>query len=83
MIDGEWVVQDVEHPSHDGWDNNLGLDLKGDIHTVSIDPNQFGSDSGVEYATSDGETWTVEEVGGGPTGYAFCTPIGLDKMYNP
>ena len=42
LTDGEWEVHDVEHPGHDGWDNNLAVDSKGAPHTVSIDPSQFG-----------------------------------------
>ena len=53
------MVQDVDHSGHDGWDNNVVLDLKGRPHTVSIDPKQFGSSSGIEYAFYDGDSWTV------------------------
>ena len=83
MVDGEWVVQDVDHPGHDGWDNNVVLDLKGRPHTVSIDPKQFGSSSGIEYAFYDGDSWTVKEVGSGPIAYEFGTAIALDMSYNP
>jgi hypothetical protein len=83
LVDGKWVVQDVDHPGHDGWDNNLVLDLKSRPHTVSIDPKQFGSSSGVEYAFYDGDTWTVEEVGSGPIAYEFGMAIALDMSYNP
>ena len=37
------MVQDVEHPGHDGWGNNLVLDLRGNPDTVSIDLKQFDS----------------------------------------
>ena len=77
------MVQDVDHPGHDGWDNNVVLDLKGRPHTVSIDPKQFGSSSGIEYAFYDGDSWTVKEVGSGPIAYEFGTAIALDMSYNP
>ncbi|MCH8280453.1 MAG: DUF3179 domain-containing protein [Chloroflexi bacterium] len=83
LVDGKWVVQDIKHPGHDGWDGNLALDSKGRPHTVSIDPKQFGSDSGVEYATLDGTAWTVEEVGSGPIAYEFGTGIAVDSQDRP
>ena len=70
-------------PGHDGWDNNMVLDLKGRPHTVSIDPKQFVSSSGIEYAFYDGDSWTVKEVGSGPIAYEFGTAIALDISYNP
>ena len=83
LADGQWVVHDVDHPGHDGWDNNLTIDSKGLPHTISIDPSQFGSQSGVEYATFDGESWRVEEVGSGPVPYEFGTGIALDSQDRP
>jgi hypothetical protein len=83
LIDGEWVVRDVPHPGHDGWDSNLAIDSTGQAHTVSIDPSQFGSSSGVEYAAFDGESWQVEEVGSGPMPYEFGTGIALDAQNRP
>ena len=69
LTDGEWELHDVDHPGHDGWDNNLAVDSNGVPHIVSIDPSQFGSDSGVEYATLDAGSagdrknsrWTLRE----------------------
>jgi len=77
------VVQGVDHPGHDGWDNNVVLDLKGRPHTVSIDPKQFGSSSGIECAFYDGDSWKAKEVGSGPIAYEFGTAIALDISYNP
>ena len=71
LVDGQWQVQYIRHPGHDGWDNNLAIDSAGRPHISSIDPVQFGSQSGVEYATYDGSSWTVEEVGSGPQPYEF------------
>ena len=83
LVDGEWVVHDVDHPGHDGWDNTLAIDSTGRPHTASIDPSQFGSESGVEYATFDGQSWNVEEVGSGPVPYEFGTGIVLDAEDRP
>ena len=83
LVDGEWEVHDIDHPGHDGWDGSLDLDFSGRPHTSSVDPSQFGSDSGVEYASFDGQSWTVEEVGSGPEPYEFGTRILLDSQDRP
>ena len=83
LTDGEWEVQIIQHPGHDGWDNNLAIDSAGRPHVVSIDPLQFGGTSGVEYATVEGDSWTVEEVGSGPVPYEFGAFIALDSQDRP
>ena len=83
LVNGQWAVQDIAHPGRDGWDGNLAIDSKGTPHTMSIDPSQFGSRSGVEYATLNGTSWTVEEVGSGSTPYEFGTGIALDSSLSP
>ena len=83
LVDGIWVVHDVDHPGHDGWDNNVAIDSSGLPQTVSIDPSQFGSRSGVEYATFDGNSWKIEEIGSGPVPYEFGTGIALDSQDRP
>lgn len=82
-VNGEWAVQDIPHPGHDGWDINLTIDSKGRPHTASIDPSQFGSQSGLEYAVYDGQAWTVESVGSGPLPYEFGADIALDSRDRP
>ena len=83
LADGKWEVLNINHPGHDGWDINLAIDSRGRPHTISIDPSQFGSLSGVEYATFDGESWKVDEVGSGPIPYEFGTGIALDSQGRP
>ena len=83
LVDGQWEVQFIKHPSHDGWDNNIAIDSQGRPHITSVDPAQFGGQSGVEYATLDGSAWTVEEVGSGPIPYEFGTFIALDSQARP
>ncbi len=83
LVDGEWKVEIISHPGHDGWDNTLAIDSQGRPHIVSIDPSQFGSSSGLEYAALDGGTWTVEEVGSGPQPYEFGSFIALDSQNRP
>ena len=46
LLNGRWTAQDIAHPGHDGWDGTLALDSRGRPHTASIDPSQFGSESG-------------------------------------
>ena len=83
LINGQWRVDTIRHPGHDGWDNNLAIDSSGLPHVVGIDPTQFGSTSGVEYAAFDGQSWRVEEVGSGPLPYEFGSFIALDSQDRP
>lgn len=29
LVDGQWQVETINHPGHDGWDNNLAIDSSG------------------------------------------------------
>jgi len=64
-----WALTPINHPGHDGWDNTLGVDPSGRLHTLTTDPIDFGG-PGLEYATLEGGVWQVEEVGTGPIMYA-------------
>ena len=55
----------IANPGHDGWDGRIAIDPAGDVHIVSIDPSQFGSSSGVEWAVRSNGEWAVEEIGSG------------------
>ena len=59
------------------------IDPGGRPHVASVDPRQFGSRSGVEYAVLEGDSWEVEEVGSGPVAYEFGTEIVLDSRGRP
>ena len=83
LSDGGWAVFDINHAGHDGWDGTIAIDSDGHPHMASIDPSQFGSSSGVEYAVFDGESWTIEEIGSGPVPYEFGTAIGVDGDDRP
>jgi hypothetical protein len=74
-----WQLVTVEDEGHDGWDNSIVVDSQGNWHTAAIDPAQFGSESGVEYATNAGGSVSVTAVGSGPINYEFGTAIQLDK----
>ncbi len=77
LLDGKWELTTVADEGHDGWDNAIVLDAQTNWHTASIDPAQFGSQSGVEYATNAGGSLEVSQVGSGPINYEFGTSIAL------
>lgn len=79
LRDGNWELVTVEDVGHDGWDNSIFVDGDGNWHTVAIDPAQFGSQAGVEYATNAGGGVKVSQVGSGPIVYEFGTSIQLDN----
>lgn len=81
--DDIWEVAQVVDPGHDGWDGSLAIGSGGVVQATSIDPSQFGSRSGVEYALFDGQQWSVEEIGSGPTQYEFGTSLALDSTGRP
>ena len=83
MENGEWVNTNILSSGHDGWDINLALDSSGSPHLLSVDPAQFGSQNGLEYATFDGQTWTVETVSTGPLPYEFGNSIAIDSQDQP
>lgn len=76
--DGAWAVSRIAHPGHDGWDNAVAFDAQGRLHTLGIDPSQFGGQDGIEYAILEGGTWNVEPLGSGPQPYEWGTDIAVD-----
>ncbi|MEL6943070.1 MAG: T9SS type A sorting domain-containing protein, partial [Bacteroidota bacterium] len=74
-----WEALPVSSDGHDGWDNSITFDSNNHIHTSSIDPAQFNSEAGVEYAYYDGNRWTKESINAGPTNYEFSTCIQVDS----
>jgi hypothetical protein len=80
---GSWEIITVQHPGHDGWDNSITVDSNGAWHTAAIDPSQFGSQDGVEYATNSSGTISVTPVGSGPVKYEFGTSIQLKSDGRP
>ncbi len=83
LVEGEWVCSRIRSQGHDGWDISVVIDSGGRPHVASVDPRQFGSRSGVEYAVLEGDSWQVEEVGSGPVAYEFGTEIVLDSLSRP
>jgi hypothetical protein len=82
-VTGTWNRLQVAHNGHDGWDNSIAYDAQGIIHTTSVDPQNFGSDIGVEYAFYDDGEWQVEEIGSGPIPYMFSTSLDIDSEGDP
>lgn len=80
---GRWGLITVSDDGHDGWDNSIVVDSDGNWHTASVDPAQFGSSDGVEYATNIGGVFEVTSVSDGPVVYEFGTSIGLDAQSRP
>ena len=80
--DGTWTVGAIKHEGHDGWDNSITIDSQGTVHTASIDPSQFESEAGVEYAVRT-QSWKVEAIGSGPIAYEFGTAIAVDDQNLP
>jgi hypothetical protein len=83
LIDGSWELTMVSDDGHDGWDNSIAVDEAGNWHTAAVDPSQFGSDDGVEYATVSDGAITVTPVGSGPIKYEFGTSVQLDSSGSP
>ncbi|GMQ78614.1 MAG: hypothetical protein BMS9Abin02_1137 [Anaerolineae bacterium] len=79
LRDGSWDLETVKDAGHDGWDNSIVVDGAGNWYTAAVDPSQFNSESGVEYATNAGGAISVVEVGSGPIVYEFGTSIQLDQ----
>ena len=83
MQDGAWKLSTVEDDGHDGWDNSIVVDGDGNWHTAAVDPSQFGSSDGVEYATNSGGEIIVTSVSDGPVAYEFGTAIQLNNEGTP
>lgn len=66
----QWVLNQIEHEGHDGWDGSIFIDGNDQNHIVSVDPG-----SGIEYATKVEGNWIVENVNPAQTAYKFATSI--------
>ena len=75
---GVWQLSKISDAGHDQWDSDIAAESGGVWHFAGIDPVQFGSQDGVEYATNAFGDTTVEQVGSGPIPYEFGVSIELD-----
>jgi hypothetical protein len=83
LSDNDWQLFTVAHAGHDGWDNSIVVDSDGNWHTAAVDPAQFGSTDGIEYATNLGGTINVTSVNKSPVVYEFGTSIAIDGNDQP
>ena len=83
LTESGWQLTTVADDGHDGWDNSIAVDEAGNWHTAAVDPSQFGSEDGVEYATVIDGAVSVVPVGSGPIKYEFATSIQLDSSGSP
>ena len=65
----------IDHPGHDQWDVDIAASGGGIWHVAGVDPRQFGSRDGLEYATNAFGDIRVENVGSGPMLYEFGVSI--------
>ena len=70
-----WETVRLEDPGHDQWDTDIAVADDGTWHLAGIDPQQFGSRDGLEYATNAFGAARVEQVGTGPLPYEFGVSI--------
>lgn len=77
-LSGSWELETILHMGHDGWDGSIAIGPDGQIEIASIDPSQFGSTDGVEWARRTDAGWLVSSVGSGPLPYEFATAIAID-----
>ena len=80
---GEWELEEVFDPGHDGWDTRIFVDSSGNAHISAIDPKEFNG-SGLEYYSraADG-SWTVERIGTGDLTYKYATSVAVDPQGTP
>jgi hypothetical protein len=79
---GAWAIEGINHPGNDGWDNVLGIDNIGDLHTLTTDPVDFGG-AGLEYTSLVDGDWEVEQVGSGPLTYGEGLSLAYDETDRP
>jgi hypothetical protein len=74
---GAWAVTQIVNGGHDGWDSSVELGPNGDAYYLGVDPSQFGSAEGVEFATLSGGAITVQGLGSGPQPYEWGVDIAV------
>jgi hypothetical protein len=75
---GAWSIERIYHPGHDGWDNIVAIDIIGILHTMTLDPADFGG-PGLEYTTLIDGDWDIEVVGTGPLAYGEGHSLTYDE----
>ncbi|MCH8310016.1 MAG: hypothetical protein IIB17_05915 [Chloroflexi bacterium] len=83
LENGEWSLETVFNPGHDGWDTRIFVDSSGNAHISAIDPEEFDGDGLEYYGQDDSGDWTVEQIGTGPITYKYATSVATDPQGNP
>ena len=83
LENGEWSLEMVFNPGHDGWDTRIFVDSSGNAHISAIDPEEFNGDGLEYYGQDDSGDWTVEQIGTGPITYKYATSVATDPQGNP
>ena len=83
LQDGQWEVNTILNPGHDGWDNRITVDSQNRPHMSAIDPQDFGGRGMEYYGLNDSGSWVVEDVGTGPITYKYATSIAVDPQGDP
>ncbi len=76
---GSWNLTKINDRGHDQWDADIAVEDDGNWHFAGIDPLQFGSQDGLEYATNAFGGIKVEQVGSGGIPYEFGVSIELGQ----
>ena len=79
----DWEVGYAYSTGHDGWDNSIAVDSRGNVHMIAIDPYNFRREEGVEHYFYDGEEWIIESIGSPPVPYSWGTGLVLDSQDRP
>ncbi len=77
--DDTWSISRISHSGHDGWDISVAFAPDGTVHTLGIDPSQFGASQSIEHGVLDGGSWQVESVGAGAEPYEWGTDLAIDS----
>ncbi len=74
-----WTAGAAEDDSHDGWDSTLAIGGDGIVRAAGIDPQQFGSQDGVEYYELGAAGWSVTAIGSGPIEYEWNVALAVSS----
>jgi hypothetical protein len=80
LSDGDgWEISRISHAGHDGWDTSIAFAPDGTVHTLGIDPSQFGAAESLEHGVMEGGAWQVMSLGSGSEPYEWGTDLAIDS----
>ena len=77
--EGAWTVDAATDDGHDGWDSTIAIGSDGVVRAAGIDPQQFGSQQGVEYYELSNDGWVVTAIGSGPIEYEWNVSLAISS----